>query len=417
MRNPGPHGLCNGDHPWRQAPPDAGRPLKHTGEPFGGAGVLAQWSTAKQKGFRLPTWMTFSTVREHGGRLLGGTAPVTVFHGCTRPVVTVSAETGEGVVRTVETWRPYTVFNVEEVEGLPRHLYRSYGDPSCQPSPEEGLDDFVQTLGVDLHLYDRVGGPAPVQRDYRHTGIVREVVWWSGHPARLNRRVEDEIVDAGMSLAGEELVCEIATVFLSADLGVRMHQGSVVGSAGKAGWSRLLTGDEMAIFRACRDASRAVDWLHRRSPGFRIDPAMAQDELVLEPVDDSARRIERHPVLDPQVDGRIALRDPDDHRARQARQPHARPLQQLRERRRPRHRKTSHRRRHRPRRATPVRLSQPDLPGPSGPRPPCGRPPPAPVWGRAPSHPASPPAPCAGPRCSADSASGTARLSPLPCCS
>ncbi len=126
MRNPGPHGLCNGDHPWRQAPPDAGRPLKHTGEPFGGAGVLAQWSTAKQKGFRLPTWMTFPAVREHGGRLLGGTAPVTVFHGCTRPVVTVSAETGEGVVRTVETWRPYTVFNVEEVEGLPRHLYRSY---------------------------------------------------------------------------------------------------------------------------------------------------------------------------------------------------------------------------------------------------------------------------------------------------
>ena len=68
--------LERGDHPWRQAAPDAGRPLKHTGEPFGGAGVLAQWSTAKEKGFRLPTWMTFSAVREHGGRLLGGAEPV-----------------------------------------------------------------------------------------------------------------------------------------------------------------------------------------------------------------------------------------------------------------------------------------------------------------------------------------------------
>ena len=46
-------------------------------------------------------------------------------------------------------------------------------------------------------------------------------------------------------------------------------------------WCRLLTGDEMAIFRACRDASRAVDWLHRRAPGFRIDPAMAQTWVVL----------------------------------------------------------------------------------------------------------------------------------------
>ena len=93
--------------------------------------------------------------------------------------MTVSAETGEGIVRTVETWRPYTVFNVEEVEGLPRHLYRSYREirPASHPSPEEGLDDFVQTLGVDLHLYDRAGGPEAVQRDYRHTGVVREVVW------------------------------------------------------------------------------------------------------------------------------------------------------------------------------------------------------------------------------------------------
>ena len=62
-----------------------------------------------------------------------------------------------------------------------------------------------------------------------------------------------------------------------------MHQGSVVGKCWhlKAGWSRLLTGDEMAIFRACRDASRTVDWLHRRAPGFRIDPAMVQTRVVL----------------------------------------------------------------------------------------------------------------------------------------
>ena len=97
----------------------------------------------------------------------------------------------------------------------------------------------------------------------------------------MNRRIEDEIVDAGMGRAREELVCEIATVFLSADLGVRVHQGSGGGRTTADDWCRLLTGDEMAIFRACRDASWAVDWLHRRAPGFRIDPAMAQTWVVL----------------------------------------------------------------------------------------------------------------------------------------
>ena len=266
--------LERGDHPWRQAAPDAGRPLKHTGEPFGGAGVLAQWSTAKEKGFRLPTWMTFSAVREHGGRLLGGADPVTVFHGYTRPAVTVSAGTGEGVVRTIETWRPYTVFNVEQVEGLPRHLYRSYQEirPVSHHSPDQELDDFVQTLGADIRLEEGTGSAS---------SIARALVQWTGHPARMNRRVEDETVDGGKSRAREELVVEIGTAFLSADLGVPMHHGGGAGEVMVEAWRGLLKDDEMAIFRACRDASRAVDRLHHSAPGFRIEPGMSKSGVVL----------------------------------------------------------------------------------------------------------------------------------------
>ena len=278
--------LARGDLPWRQATPDAGRPLKFTGEAFGGAGVLAQWSVANAKGFGLPTWMTFSAVREHGGRALDGAAAATVFHGYTRPAAVVSPETGETVVRAVEVWRPYAVFNVEEIEGLPQHLYRRYREirPASHQSSVKGLDDFVQTLGADIRLEEPHGmvfRGAGGEGNGRSAAIARELVQWTGHPARMNRRVEDEMVDGGKGRAREELVAEIGTAFLSADLGVSMDHGGGVNEGMVKAWRGLLKDDEMAVFGACRDASRAVDWLHHRAPGFRIERGASQSGNVL----------------------------------------------------------------------------------------------------------------------------------------
>ena len=282
--------LARGDLPWRQVTPEAGRPLMFTGEAFGGAGVLAQWSVANAKGFGLPTWMTISAIQEHGGRLLDGAVPVMVFHGYTRPVTMVSPATGDSVTRAVETWRPYAVFNVEEVEGLPQHLYRRYREirPASHHSPDQGLDEFVQTLGADIRLEERSGVAFRGAGDGAGQAVARALVRWTGHPARMNRRVEEETVDGGKSRAREELVAEIGTAFLAADLGVPLHRGGVAGAVMVEGWRGLLKDDEMAIFRVCRDASRAVDWLHHNAPGFRIDPGLSKSGVVLSDTGQSA---------------------------------------------------------------------------------------------------------------------------------
>ena len=282
--------MVRGVLPWRQIPPEAGRPLKHTGEAFGGAGVLAQWSVANAKGFGRPTWMTFSAIQERGGRLLDGAVAATVFHNFTRPATVVSPVTGDSVTSAVEAWRPYAVFNVEEVEGLPQHLYRRYREimPASHHSPDQGLDVFVQTLGADIRLEERGGAAFRGVGDGAGQAVARDLVRWSGHPARMNRRVEDEAVDGGKSRAREELVAEIGTAFLAADLGVPLHRGGGAGEVMVEGWRGLLKDDEMAIFRACRDASRAVDWLHHNAPGFRIDPGMSKSGVVLSDTGQSA---------------------------------------------------------------------------------------------------------------------------------
>ena len=274
-------GLEYGDLPWGRAGPETGRPLRYTGEPFGGAGVLAQWSTAEEKGFRLPTWMTFTSIEEHGGRLLDGAAAVTVFHGSTRPGVTVS-ESGETIVRGVETWRPYSVFNVEEVEGLPRYLYRSYQEirPPSHPSTDQALADFAQAVGADVRLADHAVVADPEMdglEEWRRREVVLELVGWTGHPARMNRRVQQPGADGGVSRVRETLVKEIGAAFLVADLGAE----GIFGTWETRAWCDLLRNDEVAVFQVCRDASRAVDWLHRRAPGFRIDPGMSKSGFVL----------------------------------------------------------------------------------------------------------------------------------------
>ena len=60
-----------------------------------------------------------------------------------------------------------------------------------------------------------------------------------------------------------------------------MHYGGDVSEGMVEAWQGLLKDDEMAIFRICRDASRAVDWLHHSAPGFRIEPGMSKSGVVL----------------------------------------------------------------------------------------------------------------------------------------
>ena len=93
---------------------------------------------------------------------------------------------------------------------------------------------------------------------YRHNGH------WTRHPSRLDRdfgrkRWGDE------GYAAEELVAELGSAFLAADLGLapepRADHASYIAS-----WLKVLKNDKRAIFTAAAHAERACGFLHGHQP-------------------------------------------------------------------------------------------------------------------------------------------------------
>ena len=90
--------------------------------------------------------------------------------------------------------------------------------------------------------------------------LAHEVTHWTRHPSRLNREFgRKRFGDEGYAM--EELVAELGSAFLSADLEltpeVREDHASYIAS-----WIKALKNDKRAIFTAASHAQRAADFLH-----------------------------------------------------------------------------------------------------------------------------------------------------------
>src|SRR5262249_49958035 len=95
--------------------------------------------------------------------------------------------------------------------------------------------------------------------------LAHETAHWTRHPSRLDRDLgRKRMGDEGY--AREELVAELSSAFLCADLGitpeVRDDHASYI-----AHWLTVLRNDKRAIFSAAAHAQKAADYLHGLQPG------------------------------------------------------------------------------------------------------------------------------------------------------
>ena len=90
--------------------------------------------------------------------------------------------------------------------------------------------------------------------------LAHESAHWTKHPSRLDRSFGRK-AGGDEGYAQEELVAELASAFLCADLGltpeVRDDHASYI-----ANWLTVLKNDKRAIFTAAAHAQKAVDYLH-----------------------------------------------------------------------------------------------------------------------------------------------------------
>jgi antirestriction protein ArdC len=90
--------------------------------------------------------------------------------------------------------------------------------------------------------------------------LAHESTHWTKHPSRLDRSFgRKSWGDEGY--AQEELVAELASAFLCADLGIT-PEVSDDHAAYIANWLTVLKNDKRAIFSAAAHAQKAVEFLH-----------------------------------------------------------------------------------------------------------------------------------------------------------
>ena len=252
------------------------RPLRHNGEPYKGVNVLMLWMAAEAQGFASPIWMTFNQAKEmKAGVRKGAKGSLVVYaNHLTR---TETGEDGEEAERDVYFMKGYTVFNVEQIEGLPDRFYEPAA-PRLDPVQRiDAADLFFANTGADIRHGGNqayyAGGTDHVQmppfesfRDaeaYCAT-LAHELAHWTKHPARLDRDFgRKRFGDDGY--AREELVAEIGAAFLCCDLGItpepREDHASYL-----AHWLEVLKEDKRAIFQAAAHAQKAVEHLHGLQP-------------------------------------------------------------------------------------------------------------------------------------------------------
>ena len=248
------------------------RPLRHNGEPYSGINILSLWSSATFQGFSSPTWMTFKQAKELEASVRKGEKGSLVVY-ANKIIRTEENEDGDEVERAIPYLKGYTVFNVEQIDGLPERFYEKPAPRFDAVQRIEHAEAFFQQTGADI----RHGGNRAyyaVHPDYvkmphfevfrdtesYYATLAHEITHWTRHPSRLDRDLgRKKWGDEGY--AREELVAELGAAFLSADLEItltaRDDHASYIAS-----WLEVLKNDKRAIFQAAAYAQRAVDFLH-----------------------------------------------------------------------------------------------------------------------------------------------------------
>lgn len=269
--------LAQGVRPWLKpwSAQESGhlitRPLRYNGDPYKGVNVLLLWGAATDKGFSSPFWMTYKQAQELGGQVRKGETGSLVVY-ANRFTKTETNEEGEDIEREIPFLKGYTVFNTDQIDGLPERFQPA---PLPSPAPEllhQAAESFFASTGASFRhggnraFYTTAGDfiqmpPPQAFKDPESYAAIKahELIHWTGHSSRMAREFGKRFGDN--AYAFEELVAELGAAFLCADLQLT-PEPRPDHAAYLASWLKVLRQDKRAIFAAAAHAQRAADYLH-----------------------------------------------------------------------------------------------------------------------------------------------------------
>lgn len=85
-----------------------------TGAAYSGMNIMLLWNSASKQGFSDSRWMTYKQAKAEGGQVRKGENGTTaIFY------TTLEKENDDGETDYIPMLKTFTVFNVEQIDGLP----------------------------------------------------------------------------------------------------------------------------------------------------------------------------------------------------------------------------------------------------------------------------------------------------------
>jgi antirestriction protein ArdC len=236
-----------------------------TDRPYSGCNVVLLWLA--QAGYRVPRYLTFKQALELGGNVRKGEHGHKVYF---VKQLEVQDREDADATRIVPMLREYTVFNVDQCEGLPARVY-SIGPvkPRNRDERDATIDEFLACSGADMRegfgeAYYRPGDDfisMPRFEAFKSAAdfycvAFHECGHWTGHKSRLDRDLRNRFGER--AYAAEELIAELCAAFLCAEFSIDgdlRHAGYI------QSWIGLLRADSRAFFTAASKAQAAADYL------------------------------------------------------------------------------------------------------------------------------------------------------------
>ena len=252
------------------------RPLRHNGKPYSGINVLSLWASAMAQNFAAPIWMTFRQAIELDAHIRKGAKGSLVVYADSITRKETDEKTGDEIDREIPFLKGYTVFNVEQIEGLPE-VYYAKAAPTLDPVARiEHAEKFFAALGATIRhggnrafysiAADAIQMP-PFESfqdgDSYYATLAHECTHWTGSKARLDRDFGGHRFGSE-GYAVEELVAELGAAFLCADLELALEPREDHASY-IATWLKVLAADNRAVFTAAAHAQRATEFINRRA--------------------------------------------------------------------------------------------------------------------------------------------------------
>lgn len=283
--------LNAGELLWFNGMKDVTMPYNATSKTrYRGMNAINLMFAAYERGIIDPRWITFNQATDAGYKVKKGAkgVPIELYKiidkrtGKDADLSTIKEET-QGMTfeerqafkrETLQTFaRTYYVFNASDVAGIEPYrapeltaadiatrnerIERVIANSQAPILYDGNGRNFYNHSSDEIHLTDRA---AFTSDEFFYNTALHEMAHSTGHSSRLKRDMNGGY--GSKSYAREELVAEMASVLIAAELGLNLSDRVIENSAEYVrSWAQLIRDNPQALIDAAFDASKATDYV------------------------------------------------------------------------------------------------------------------------------------------------------------